>query len=337
MARHIVRTVLAALVALAATSCGGEFRRPDTTGHEVELRVEPFYKSLLAQDGLDAETRAGTLEREYGDYFVTFCRGELGIGRPGSAGFADAFALFLSAPENAEVKAACDSVFDRLDIDGSLSDAFSCFAALFPGKPVPTGVYCHFSGFNSKMFVDSTYISFGIEHYLGAGCRFYEWLQIPAYARRTRDARWIVSDLVKAWTYATMPEPTGREDVLTSLIYQGKALYATHRCIPDIDEPTLLGMDAGQVEWCRSNEARMWAYMAERKLLYSTVLLDKSKLINEAPFTSFFGNGSPGRAALWCAYNIVRGYARNHPEKTLADIMATPDAQEILQGSRYNP
>lgn len=328
---------LASATLMTMTACGGEFRHPDTSECRVDLTVRPFYKDLMARDGVPTAQKAQNLETLYGHYFSTFCQGELRIGRRGDVSYVDELDRFLSAPENAEVMSLCDSVYDGIDIDAKLSDAFSCFRALFPGRPYPTDVYCHFSGFNDRMFVDSTFISFGIEHYLGPKCRFYDWLQIPPYARRTRDTPWIVSDLVKAWIYATMPEPSGREDVLTALIYQGKTLYAVHSCMPDIDEATLFGMSDEQLEWCKANESRMWAYLAEHKLLYSTKLLDRSKIVNEAPFTAYFGNKSPGRAALYCAYNIVRGYMKNHPETTLGQLMDNPDAQEILQSSRYNP
>ncbi len=335
--QNLIGASLAAAMVAGLTACGGEFSRPDTSGHEISLSVKPFYKDLMHGGPISADSLAANLERKYGGYFDTFCAGELRIGLPGDPGFSAELERFLSAEENGEVMAACDSVYDRLDADSDISDAFSCFAALFPGKPVPTDVYCHFSGFNDRMFVDSTYISFGIEHYLGAKCRFYEWLQIPVYARQTRDLNWLVSDLVKAWIYSTTPETSGKDDVLTALIYQGKTLYATHRCIPGIDEPTLLGMTEEQVEWCKANEARMWAYLAEHKLLYSTSMQDKCKIVNEGPFTSYFGNKSPGRAATYCAYNIVRGYARNHPDISLGQLMELPDAQEVLRGSRYNP
>lgn len=329
--------ILASATLVILTACGGDFRHPDTSGSRVDLSVRPFYKDLMAKEGKTADEKAAALEAEYGQYFDTFCQGELRIGKRGDVGFAEELERFLSAPENDEVMSKCDSVFARIDIDDELSDAFSCFRALFPNRPYPTDVYCHFSGFNDRMFVDSTFISFGIEHYLGAGCRFYAWLQIPPYAQYTRDTPWIVSDLVKAWIYSTMPETSGREDVLTALIYQGKTLYAVHSCIPDISDETLFGMSSAQLDWCRTNEARMWAYMAEHKLLYSTKMMDRSKIVNEAPFTAYFGNKSPGRAALYCAYNIVSGYMKAHPETSLSELMDNPDAQEILQTSKYNP
>lgn len=324
------------LIALVC-GCQREFKRPDTAGHEVSLKVTPFYKDLMEGDEGSVGELSRKLSSEYGDFFDAFCRFELRIGAPCSPMADSLLALFLSQPENSEVLAACDSVYRKVDIEKDASDAFSCFATLFPTQPVPEQILCHFSFFNSRILVDSAYVSFGIENYLGSDCRFYDWLAVPVYARQSRNYKFIVTDLVKAWILSTMPEESGREDVLTALIYQAKVLYSLHCCIPDIDDETLFGMSASQLEWCERNEANMWSLLAERKLLFSTELLDKSKLVNEAPFTYFFGNDSPGRAAIYCAYNIVRGYAKKHPGISPAELMAIQDAQSILQGSGYHP
>ncbi len=334
-----MRVTLSWLLAVPALLCGcsGEFHHADVSGHEVSLNVKPFYKDMMKGGEKSPAQLSKELDDKYGAFYSDFCNYELRIGLPGSALCDSMLGRFLSQPENAEVIAACDSVYDKLDIDADISDAFSCFAALFPQRPVPGDVFCHFSFFNSRILVDSAYVSFAIESYLGSDCRFYEWLELPVYARKNRSDNFIVSDLVKAWILSTMPEASGKQDVLTSIIYQAKVLYALHCCIPSIDDVTLFGMTKGEVEWCKANEANMWGCLVERKLLYSTDMLDKNKLVNDAPFTFFFGNNSPGRAAIYCGYNIVRGYMKEHPDVTPEALMAITDAQSILQGSKYNP
>lgn len=336
---HVMRKYICLCVAATAllTGCQSEFKRPDTTGHEVSLSVAPFYKDLMESGETDMHQLNVNLLEKYGDFYDSFCRFELRIGAPGSFMADSLMKLFISQPENTEVMAACDSVYRKIKIEKEASDAFSCYAALFPNQPVPEQILCHFSFFNSRILVDSTYVSFGIENYLGSNCRFYDWLAIPTYARQNRDAKWVVTDLVKAWILSTMPEESGKEDVLTALIYQAKVLYALHSCMPGLDDNRLFSMTDDQLKWCEQNEGNMWRLLAERKLLYSTELLDKSKLVNEAPFTYFFGNNSPGRAAIYCAYNIVRGYVKKHPDVTPAQLMAIQDAQSILQGSGYSP
>ncbi len=335
--RTIIFTLLASATSLALSSCSNEFDHPDVSNSQVSLQVRPFYKDLFANPTEPPQSRADRLSQKYASYFNTFCAYEIRIGLPSDPTFPDNLSRFLSYEENAEVLPLCDSVFAKIHIDADLSDAFSCFHFFFPSAPVPSDVFCHFSGFNDITFVDSTYISFAIEHYLGPNCRFYPMLDIPQYARQTKDIHFLVSDLLRAWIYSTLPDASGKEDVLTNLIYKGKVAYALHRCIPSLDLETLFGFTSDQLKWCRTNEARMWAFMAENKLLFSTNRLDVNKLVNAAPFTTFFGNNSPGRAAIFCAYNIVKAFAKNNPDVPLSQIMAEPDAQKILRASRYNP
>lgn len=328
-----MRTRQAASLALAGallSGCSGGLPHPDTSSVHVELTTQPFYRHLTTLPPSD-------LRQAYGDYFDAFCQRELRIGRPGEPGFEQRLAQFVQCPENSEVLPACDSAFQRLRIDAEATDAFDCFRALFPTDPAPTKLLCHFCGFNDRILVDSSYVSFAIEHYLGPDCRFYAWLDMPQYARQNKTPDAIVPDLVKAWLYANHPEQSQRDDILSALLYQGRVLYAAHRCLPDRPLEDILALTGEQLHWCQVNEARMWACLAERKLLYSTDMLDRAKIVNEAPFTSFFGNASPGRAATYCAYQIARRYAERHPKRPLPDLLDDPDAQAILQGSQYNP
>ena len=91
------------------------------------------------------------------------------------------------------------------------------------------------------------------------------------------------------------------------------------------------------MEWCEKNEGRMWAYMAEHKLLFSTNQMDKNKLVNETPFTVFFGNESPGRAATYVAYKIVLAYMRNMQSVSVEELMNERDNQKILRLAKYTP
>ena len=329
--------VLSLAISLALSGCGAEFSHPDTAGHEVHLLVRPFYKDLFAHSDEPLAQLTSRMQSDYPGYFDSYCQFEIRVGLPGSDSYDVAMPRFLAYDANSDVLPVCDSVFASIDISDELSDAFSCFATLFPQQPVPSQVLCHFSGFNDKMFVDSSFISFSIEHYLGESCPFYDMLEIPVYARRTRQSRFIVSDLVKAWVYSTLPDPACNDDVLSALSYQGRVLYAVHSCIPSISLADLFGFSDEQLRWCQVNEGRMWAYLAEHKLLYTTNMLDRNKIVNEAPFTSFFGNQSPGRAAIFCAYQMVCSFMKRNPSTSLPQLMAISDSQKILVGANYNP
>lgn len=98
-----------------------------------------------------------------------------------------------------------------------------------------------------------------------------------------------------------------------------------------------MGFSDQQLQWCQNAEAQMWGFLAEQQLLYSTNIIDQRKLINEAPFTTYFGQQSPGRAVLYCAYNIIYQYMQHHPDTTLDQLLLLSDPQQILLQAHYRP
>jgi len=333
------RLFIIGIISLMLFGCQSRFKHPDTSGCQKDVEVVAFYQDLFSKDDASTEAKVERLSSKYGEYFDDYCSRELRIGHVGDEGMVEHLDEFLNIKENFEVLATCDSVADKNlpKVSSRLSDALSCLAYYLPDITIPENVYCHFSGFNSKIFVDSAYISISIEHYLGSDCRFYPWLEIPLYACKNKNPENMPVDLVKALIYANKPDLSEKDDVLSAMIYQAKVMYATAACFPKEKEWTLMGFTDDERVWCEKAEKDMWGFLAEQKLLYSTNPLDKNKLVNEAPFTVFFGDKSPGRAALYCAYNIICSYMDNHGEATVADLFDMSDAQQLLVDARYRP
>jgi len=81
----------------------------------------------------------------------------------------------------------------------------------------------------------------------------------------------------------------------------------------------------------------MWAYLIEKKLLFSTDRLTMDKFLLPGPFTKDFGRGSPARAAVWIGYRIVQSYMRRQKGITFQALMEEKDYIMILNRSGYNP
>ncbi|MCQ2200776.1 MAG: hypothetical protein MJZ27_01675 [Bacteroidales bacterium] len=327
------------LVCLISSSCSQQFDRPDTSAFKnLKVEINPFYKAVFCDEQVSTQELASKLTEQYPEIFPTYVSREIRLGNPSDILFSQKFDEFIHYADNNELIAACDSAWSDNSSrwNAELSDAFQCMKALIPSAPVPN-VYAHVSGFNSKMFMDSTYISFSIEHYLGSDCRFYQWLDVPQYARATKNASYVAPDILRAWLYGLYPNLSTKDDILSDMVYQGRILYCVWRMMPHLSMEQLLGYDSQQMAWCRNCEAQMWGYMAEQGLLYSTKPMDKSKLINEAPFISYFGQNSPGRAPIYCGLRIVMAYMEAFPKTSMEQLLTLKDAQKILMGAGYNP
>jgi hypothetical protein len=98
-----------------------------------------------------------------------------------------------------------------------------------------------------------------------------------------------------------------------------------------------MGFSADQMNFCRNNEARMWEYLVEHKILFETGRMSIQKFTGNGPFTRDFTPESPARASVWLGWRIVEAYLRRNPGVTLGDLMRDNDYQKILTLSRYNP
>ena len=98
-----------------------------------------------------------------------------------------------------------------------------------------------------------------------------------------------------------------------------------------------MGFTEDQMKWCRNNEEQMWTHLVEEKLLFSNDPMNIRKLVEDAPNTQFFTPESPGRAAVWQGWQIVRDFAGRNPQLSVSQVMSQRDYQEVLRLSKYNP
>ncbi len=331
------RLLYFSLLVLMLSACGGDIRYPNVSHINSDVKVVPFYRDLFSISGDSAHQQIDELKSRYGDYLDLYSSQVIKVGSVNSDDYNDNLLQFVDYEPNKEVLAACDSMVNGYpDLKKDLDKAFRYFKYHFPEVPTPD-VYLHISGFNQSIFIDSAFVSVSIEKYLGGDCRFYAWLETPAYLRGAMKPQKIVPDVVKAMFYAWLPDGSDSEALLNLMMYQGKVLYGIKSMMPGIPETLLFDFTEEQLKWCRKFEGQMWSYVIENKYLYGTNRLDAQKFIGEAPFTSFFGQESPGKALLYNAYNIVRDYMNQDESLTLNDLFQNSDAQQILLKSRYRP
>ena len=121
------------------------------------------------------------------------------------------------------------------------------------------------------------------------------------------------------------------------MIHEGKLKYFEKCMLPGEADEIIFGFTQDQMKFCRNNESQMWQYLVEHDMLFVTDQFTIRKLTGEAPFTSYFTNESPGRAAVWLGFRIVESYMMQHPGTKMEQMMNLTDIQSILEGARYDP
>jgi hypothetical protein len=127
------------------------------------------------------------------------------------------------------------------------------------------------------------------------------------------------------------------DNVLSGMIHEGKLRYFEKCMIPEVNDTLLFGFTGDQMKFCRNNENQMWMYMIENDLLFSTDKFVIRKLTGEAPFTTYFTNESPGKAAVWQGFRIIESFMSKNKNVSLAEMMSNTDVQSLLDGAKYKP
>jgi len=335
--KEIKRYFLMGMITVLVVSCGKGVDAPDVSHISVDVNIKPFYQDLFALDVAELPSQFPQLEDKYGSFIDAYSQKVIQIGDPKDPKYLEYLKSFLEYDANKDVLEKCNAVFkDTQHLQEELSQAFRYLKYYFPEQKIPD-IYLHISGFNQSIVADSAWLSISVEKYLGSDCEFYEWLSTPVYLRHKMTPEKIVPDVIKAIALTDFPGKMQNEDVISRMIHEGKLLYFIKSMMPDIQDSLLFDYNEMQLTWCQNSEAGLWAGMVERKHLYNSERMVIQKYVGDGPFSYYFGQESPGRAAVFLGYHIVEAYMKEHPELTLFQLMHEMDAHKILRLSRYRP
>jgi len=333
-----IRTVIINLLLLVTLSgCKNDPLKVNISDIDLTVEVERFDRELFTLDFDTVGAAVSTFYRQYGDFFDVFNVHVINIGPASQKYYGSYLSMFVNDPQNYEVYAYTQEVYPDMDAtEAMLTNGFKRYLYHFPDSAVPE-VVGYVSRFNHKLFTVGNYIGVGLDQYLGADCEFYDLLGTPEYMQRNMHPGKIPSDVAQVWGSAKFEFNDSLDNVLSRMVHKGMMLYFTDVMFPEMPDSLKIGFTAGQMKFCRANERQMWTYLVEHELLFSTDPLEIRKLTEEAPTTYYFPKASPGRAAVWLGWQIVREYARRNPDLSVREIMTERDYQKILRESRYSP
>lgn len=219
-----------------------------------------------------------------------------------------------------------------------LTEAFRYFKYYFPEKATPE-VYTYISGLD----IDNTIryseqgIIISLDLFLGSSEPIYAKSGMPLYKTSRMTSEQIAPCCMSEIGRSLVETDEQKQRLLDLMVAEGKVLYFEELTLPGTADNIKIGHTTAQYEWCKSNEARIWAFLVENNLLFATDPEVVGKLLTDGPFTSGFGKESPGRIGTWIGWQIVRNYMERNPDLTPAEMMKETDSQKILEGSRYKP
>ncbi len=325
------------LLLVTLLSCDRNPLDVDISKNTLKVEIQRFDKEIFSLNFDTINDAITAFYNEYEDFYDVYNVHVINIGPASQKYFGSYLAMFVNDPTNREVYNKVSEVFlDLSETEEQLSEAFSRYQYHFPDSTIPMLVG-FIGGFNHKLFTVENYIGIGFDQYLGRDSRYYDLLEIPEYLQYNQHPGKIASDVVNVWGSAKFSFNDSVDNVLNRMIYGGLLLWFSDVLLPDVADSIKIGISPDQMKWCKKNETQMWTHLVEHKLLFATDPMDIRKLTDEAPFTSYFTNESPGRASVWLGWQIVREYVSRHPGLSVAEIMSERDYQKILRESKYNP
>lgn len=304
---------------------------------DLEINIRRLEMDLFTLDTDSISEQVPILYDRYGDFFDLYNFRIINIGGASQVTYPQYLTFFLTDYLNNEVYRKTMEIYPDLSwLEDQLRDAFMHYRYYFPGKQVPA-VYTFISGFNQSIVVGDSILAIGLDKYLGEDCEYYTRLGLHQYLTKNMHKEKILSDCISAWCATEFVYNDSVDNVLSNMIYQGKIWYLIKSLIPDHPDHLVAGFTVEEMDFCRRNEARMWEYLIEQKILFMSDRLTIQKFIGNGPFTKDFSTASPARAASWIGWRIIEKYAVNNRSLTMPEIMADNDFQKILALSRYNP
>ena len=216
------------------------------------------------------------------------------------------------------------------------ANAFTRLQQIYPSFQPPK-VETVLTGLETDIAVGDTLVIVCLDYFLGAKAKYRP--NMHNYLLRRYEKNFVVPSFIlllgtdKYFNAANSQDQT----VLSDMIAYGKAYYFAQQIMPCIADSVWMGYSSEEMEGAQENENYIWKKLVEDEIFYKDDYRMKQKYISERPKTFEVSAACPGRIGTWTGWQIVKAYARRHPNLTLPELMKISDANLIFKESKYKP
>lgn len=320
-------------------SCKNEKRKADISGFDFEVKIDRFDVDFWQLDTANFDSSIENLCKKYPNLLPKYIERSLLLDAWDNAESRELLrTVFFADTTIHRLYSDCLSQFsDVSKFENELTFAFRRGKYFFPKMNIPRVAFHVSAGANPEVLLHKdSLISISIDNYLGENYPLYENVVFD-YLKQNMHAGKIVSDIVTVWITMNYPFVPQNGMLLEELLYRGKIMYILSLLLPDEKEENLIGFTAEQWRWAVEQERDMWLYMIEKKHLFSSEALLATRYLNDAPFTSFFSQESPGRCGVFLGWRIIESYMTENQNVTPLELMKNTDYKTILEKSFYKP
>ncbi|MBQ0113134.1 MAG: hypothetical protein KBT03_08400 [Bacteroidales bacterium] len=338
--------VLSLLCIVAFSSCKKNSKEDKDFYNDKNIKEEiifkRFDKALFAKPEPNLSAYLLTLQKEFPDMFIAPLSNEE---------YLQQIMEIINDTKMQEVASIVEKEYPDLNsLSKSLTSAFARLKEIYPNTTLPKNVYTmilmasdYSYGYANRVYMnDTNYFAIALDVYALNKLHSHPYYKnYPEYMVATLNKEYIAPDFMRMYlqnaTFGTIPMVSMKQGstLLDCIIEDGKYSYVVKTLLPKSTDYSILRYSSEQMNWVEQNEATIWSFIIQRKLLYDT---DRSKylsLIAEGPETKGLSN-SPARVGNYVGYKIVRKFMEEN-RVSIDSLMKITDATTILNASKYKP
>ncbi len=339
---------LGILIGFTFISCGDTVDAPDVSAIEVDVDIIRYDQLFQNMDTLQIEASLGTLEQQYPLFTPLFYTRILPLSNPQNPAdkvqLGENISKYIKDEFAQNLYDTVQIVYPHLeDVKVDLEEALKYLKYYFP-KTGNYNVYAFISEFGFQTFITDDQngkegLGLGLDMFLGADYPYKALVTKNAifsdYITRSFNKEHIVKKLLDAIIDDLSAGSMG-ERLLDRIIATGKKQYILDKAMPYTSDTIKWEYNKAQMDWVINNEANIYVHILDQELLYETKSKKIKSLVDLSPNSKGMPKEAPGRTANYTGYKIVEKFM-SRTNISLDSLLRIPDAQYILDNSRYNP
>lgn len=235
-----------------------------------------------------------------------------------------------------------DSMYsDMNDVEKQLGKALKRAGKLYPELKkydrFYTLVTADFENYNYRILCNEHELAVAIDQYAVGQMDRYGNFGMPNYILGLCTREHIAPDCMAAIADVHKEWPKGNPTLLDCAISEGKTLYFLEKTMPKVPDTILLRYTGEQLVWMESNMEQVWTWLIDNEMLFSTDYAKMRNLMDDAPKTNAFGEGSAPRTPAYIGWQIVRRYMKRNKKVTMEQLLKETDSRKILTESGWRP
>lgn len=320
-------------------ACGNRKKVPDVSDIKINLSVQRFDQDFFSIDTNNIAASLDQLQKKYPAFLNDFLFNILGL-PPKPDSLQQKVKLFIR-----DYRSVYDSVQQHFpnisQQEKELRYALQLAKYYFPNYTASQELITFVGPLEGygNVLTNSGY-AIGLQLYLGKDFSLYKtsWVQevYPTYQSRRFEPQYIVTNCMKNILSDLYPLDNKVKPLVEQMVEQGRRLYVLDYLLPETADSVKMGYTQTQLDGCYEHEGIIWNFFIENDLLYVSDPFVIRDYVNDGPKTAVLGEASPGNIAQFVGWQIVKKWMKEHPEKTLQQLMETP-LKSIFQEAKYKP